>query len=293
MRPTTPIVESGAARPSGSEQLMVRMLASDDDLRACVDLQRATWGASYDELVPATILKVAQKIGGVAAGAFDENGQMLGFVFGMAGVRNGEIIHWSDMLAVREDARDRGVGQRLKEFQRAAARTSGATTMYWTYDPLVARNAHMNFNRLGVRVDEYVEDMYGASESDLHRGLGTDRFVVAWPLDRAPGGGRRTVSPSSADMVPVLNPDGQVPTSSELGAALDGDVIRVEIPLDIVRVRDRHPDEAVRWRASTRVSIQAALGSGFGVARFASDPGRDRGWYLMTRAAGTGGPATR
>ena len=289
--PTTPSVESGAARPLGRERLTVRMLASEADLRACVDLQRATWGADYDELVPPTILKVAQKIGGVAAGAFDASGRMLGFVFGMAGVRNGEIIHWSDMLAVREDARDRGVGQRLKEFQRAAARTSGATTMYWTYDPLVARNAHMNFNRLGVRADEYVEDMYGASESDLHRGLGTDRFVVAWPLDRAPGSARAAMSASGADTVTVLNPDAHVPTSSELSTAVDGDAIRVEIPLDIVRVRDQHPDDAVRWRASTRVAIQAALGGGFGVARFASDPGRDRGWYLMTRAAGAKGPA--
>ena len=27
----------------------------------------------------------------------------------------------------------------------------GAEVMYWTYDPLVSRNAHVNFNRLGAR----------------------------------------------------------------------------------------------------------------------------------------------
>src|SRR5437899_4594167 len=58
---------------------------------------------------------------------------------------------------------------------------TGATVIYWTYDPLVARNAHLNFNRLGVRLAEYVEDMYGITDSVLHGGIPTDRIVVAWP----------------------------------------------------------------------------------------------------------------
>ena len=270
--------------------LAIRALTSDADYRQCVDLQRSTWGEGYDELVPPTVLTITQKIGGVAAGAFDERGVMLGFVFGLAGVRDGRIIHWSDMLAVREDARDRGVGKQLKEFQRAAARAAGADTMYWTYDPLVARNAHLNFNRLGVTVDEYVEDMYGDSSSDLHRGLGTDRFVVAWPLHDDPAHGRSPaprddrMNPSEAS---VLNPDGRVPSSSELTALAPSAVVRVEIPLDIMRLRDRAPESAAQWRASTRAAIQWALGSGYSVARFASDRARDRGWYVMTRDAGT------
>src|SRR5690348_914527 len=116
--------EAGARVEPGASPMVIRTLASEDDLRACVALQKLTWGADYDEFVPPSILTVTQKIGGVAAGAFDEDGTMLGFVFGLPGVRGGQIIHWSDMLAVREDARDRGVGQRLKEFQRAAARAS-------------------------------------------------------------------------------------------------------------------------------------------------------------------------
>jgi predicted GNAT superfamily acetyltransferase len=270
-------------------ELEIRALRSDADLQRCVELQRATWGADYDDIVPPSVLKVAQKVGGVAAGAFDADGRMIGFVFGMAGVRDGRIIHWSDMLAVRDEARDRGVGQRLKEFQRDAARASGATTMYWTYDPLVARNAHMNFNRLGVTVDEYVEDMYGASESDLHRGLGTDRFIVAWPLDgdrRAPG-----LHPDFPD-APLLNRDAHTPSAAELTAlaASAPPVLRVEIPLDIVAVRDKAPTEAVRWRSSTRRAFQWALGSGYEVASFARDPGRERGHYVMTRRAS---PAAR
>lgn len=272
------------ARPAGAPGVAIRSLASDADLQRCVELQRATWGADYDDIVPPSILKVAQKVGGVAAGAFDESGRMLGFVFGMAGVRDGRIIHWSDMLAVREDARDRGVGQRLKEFQRDAARAAGAVTMYWTYDPLVARNAHMNFNRLAVTVDEYVEDMYGASESDLHRGLGTDRFIVAWPLD----GDRRVVAAKGgASDAPVLNRNARTPTAQELIAlaASPPAVLRVEIPLDIVAVRDGAAGDAAQWRASTRQAFQWALANGYTVARFVSDAARARGHYIMTLAS--------
>ena len=268
----------------------IRPLATEAELRQCVELQRATWGQDYDDIVPPSVLKVAQKVGGVAAGAFAADGRMVGFVFGMAGVRDGRIIHWSDMLAVREDARDRGVGQQLKDFQRIAARASGATTMYWTYDPLVARNAHVNFNRLGVQVDEYVEDMYGASASDLHRGLGTDRLIVAWPLDGVVP--RRPAATPAADSAgaAIVNPGGRMAPAAGLAisSATLPNVVRIEIPMDIVAVRDSSPADAAQWRASTRQAFQWALFNHYTVARFVSDVTAGRGYYLLARGPETG-----
>ena len=261
--------------------ISIRPLRTDAELRACVELQRLTWGADFGELVPPSILTVTQKIGGVAAGAFDERESMLGFVFGMAGVREGEIIHWSDMLAVRPEARDRGIGRRLKEFQRDAARAIGATAIYWSFDPLVARNAHLNFNRLGVRVAEYVEDMYGASTSELHRGLGTDRLVVAWPVTE---GARNQASgtavapnavPPSWPLAPVAPAD-----LTTLGAT-PPPVLRVEIPSDIMKLRDEDPNGAATWRATTRRAFQWALANGYAVTRFL--PGEARGSYVLER----------
>lgn len=254
--------------------MIIRPLTTPSELRQCVELQRETWGAEFDDVVPPTLLQVAQRIGGVAAGAFDERGEMLGFVFGLAGVRKGQVIHWSDMLAVRAASRDAGVGRRLKEFQREAARAAGAVAMYWTFDPLVARNAHLNLNRLGATVEEYVEDMYGASETDRHRGLGTDRFVVAWPLDRA---------------AKVPGP----PTAAERAApAIEGEppreappLLRVEIPRDIVQLRARVPREAAVWRARTRRAFQWGLAHGYRIARFFADGGDGRAFYVLARGA--------
>ena len=266
------------ASPKGSSPLSaldIRPLRTDTELQACVELQRETWGREFDDVVPPSILKVVQRIGGVAGGAFDAGGRLVGFVFGITGVERGHIVHWSDMLAVRAEVRDAGVGRRLKAWQREQARAAGAETMYWTYDPLVARNAYLNFNRLGVRLTEYVEDMYGTSTSDLHRGLGTDRFVVAWPLGRAPALPDERTLAAAAD-APVLND-----APEALGARPRWALVAV--PSDIIAVRERDPAAAARWRAATRRAFQEALAAGYGVRGFL--PGAGVGHYVLEPGA--------
>lgn len=255
----------------------IRPLRTPAEFAACVALQEATWGAGFSERVPTALLKVAQRIGGLADGAFDADGRLLGFVFGLTGVEHGRLVHWSDMLAVAPDARDRGIGRRLKEYQRDAMRALGVERIYWTYDPLVARNAYLNLVRLGARPVEYVRDMYGAeTDSALHRGVGTDRFVVAWEI--APGA--RPLPPIDAaaeSRTPVVTLGGAVPQ----GAAR----FRVEIPADIHAVQQRSLEEAAAWRAATREALADALAGGNGVVGFYRDPADGRCWYVVERAA--------
>ncbi|TVP76623.1 MAG: GNAT family N-acetyltransferase, partial [Gemmatimonadales bacterium] len=152
----------------------IRPLAGRAEMEACVVLQEAVWGAGFRERVPAAILGVARRLGGVVTGAF-RGDELVGFVFGLTGIREGRPVHWSDMLAVRAEARGRGLGIALKEAQRDELLSRGVRVMEWTFDPLVARNAHLNLNRLGAAGVEYVVDAYGDSDSPLHRGIGTDR----------------------------------------------------------------------------------------------------------------------
>jgi predicted GNAT superfamily acetyltransferase len=218
--------------------ITVRHLVGPEALDACVRMQRDTWGAEWGELVPRSILIVSQKLGGIVAGAFDEQDTMVGFVFGMTGLVGGEVVHWSDMLAVAPGARDRGVGRALKAFQRDAVLAMGIPTMFWTYDPLVARNAHLNLNVLGAEVTEYVTDMYGASDSPLHLGVGTDRFIVRWRLDGQP---RPSFGPVES---------------------------RVEIPPAIDEIQARSPAEATAWRERTRAAFHRAFADGLLVSGF-------------------------
>ena len=277
--------------------IAIRHVRTHEEFVQCVELQAATWGAGFSESVPATILKITQRIGGVTAGAFADDGTLLGFVFGVTGIEHGALVHWSDMLAVDARAQNEGIGRRLKAFQRDAVRAVGVTCMYWTYDPLVARNAHFNLTRLGARVSEYVPDMYGADTgSALHSGLGTDRFIVVWPI--APGNAAvndavdRTDAPPSLTewrTAPILNAGAPEDTTTDLTSFDSAPPVlaRVAIPADIFRVQPDGIDQAVRWRQSTRRTFQWALANGYSIERFERDLTGARSYYLLARTPPT------
>jgi chorismate synthase len=270
-----------------SSAIEIRPLLTTQELNACVELQHATWGREFTDVVPASILKVAQRVGGVVAGAFGDSSELLGFVFGLTGVERGKIVHWSDMLAVRPEARNLGLGRRLKEYQRHAVREMGGAVIYWTYDPLIARNAHLNFNRLGVRLAEYVDDMYGVTDSVLHGGIPTDRLVVAWPtydeeIDQLLANAERRIESLDCQQSPIVSPDF---IKGAEGAAILPHCVRIEIPLDAeAMLRDATADAAT-WRARVRRDLRWALGAGYTISAFANVDATKRGYYLMTKAA--------
>lgn len=248
----------------------IRPFQTIEEFRACVELQEATWGEGFSERVPPAILKVAQILGGVSAGAYDPDGQLLGFVFGMTGVRDGELAHWSDMLAVREHVRDTGLGARLKQYQRDQVLARGVESMYWTFDPLQSRNAYLNFNKLGIVVREYVRDMYGDTDSPLHQGVGTDRFIALWQMssDRVVArlaGSERGPESLPRDSHRVLDShgvDGMLhPGEPDLGSR--NHRLLVTIPSDISEIMERSLDVALEWRGATRAVFTHYLGEGY------------------------------
>lgn len=271
---------SHAASPT--RPVEVRPLRTHEEFARCVELQNDVWGAEFSERVPAALLKVTQRIGGIAAGAFDGD-DLLGFVFGMTGLEDDRLVHWSDMLAVREDVRDHGIGRRLKEYQRDTLLARGIRRMYWTFDPLVSRNAHLNINRLGAHVVEYVPNMYGGDTSSvLHRGLGTDRFIVAWDLDREPPAVTR-VSRSVLES-PLLNPVGAdgLPVVPDLTAHARDAVVRIAAPAAIDQVQAESISTATRWRVSTRCAILWAVDAGYRVTGFIHDAAADSSYYIWS-----------
>lgn len=249
----------------------LRCLDSHADYAACVQLQRDVWGRDFVDVVPATILMVAQRVGGVSAGAFDAHGRLLGFVFGISGVRAGALAHWSDMLAVRAEARRGGLGLHLKRFQRDLLLDRGITRAYWTYDPLVAANAHLNLTRLGAFPVEYVANMYGDTGSTLHAGLDTDRVIVEWRLDdprveRALDATPDAALDAGAAGMPLVNPD---PVSQPGEVALPTAAwVLIAVPPDIARLKADRLDDARAWQRATRRALSWYLAHGYRVAGF-------------------------
>jgi len=269
----------------------IRPFQSIEEYHECVALQEETWGHGFSERVPPSTLMVAQILGGVSAGAWAPDGSLAGFVFGMTGMRKGELVHWSDMLAVRRGIRDSGLGTRLKAYQRRVMLERGIEKMHWTFDPLQSRNAYLNFAKLGIVVREYVQDMYGESDSPLHRGIGTDRFIALWLLDservvrrmtgteRGPSAEARRDCREVLGATAVIAGSGPVqPGSVHLGA--EDPVVSVAIPADVSAVMAASMEVAVAWREATRTVLTHYMGRGYEVRELVR--GEHASYYLLS-----------
>jgi predicted GNAT superfamily acetyltransferase len=269
----------------------IRPFKTVEEFRACEKLQEETWGEGFSERVPSSTLKVVQILGGIAAGAYAPDGSLVGFVFGMTGVREGEVVHWSDMLAVRRGIRDSGLGTRLKAYQRQVMMERGVTKMHWTFDPLQSRNAYVNFSKLGIVVREYAKDMYGESDSPLHRGIGTDRFVALWLMDservcrrmagenRGPGAEVLGAYPAALDTSPSAGDSLPEPGGVVLG--MEDSVVGVAIPANISAVMADSLELAVAWRQATRLALTHYMDRGYEVREMVRGPKASR--YLLFR----------
>lgn len=171
------------------DEIVIRECVTINELDSCVHLQRDVFGLPDLEISPRRHLVVSRQAGGWTLGAFVD-GRLVGFVHHMAGVRNGnEIFGYSHMMAVDRDYQNHGVGARLKWAQRQKAMEEGRVFIKWTWDPMQARNAHFNLNRLGVTVTSYSVNFYGTdygSNAPLpgadHPGIDSDRLFANWDL---------------------------------------------------------------------------------------------------------------
>jgi chorismate synthase len=256
--------------------LNLRPLATFREAQACVKLQEEVWGQGYSERVPAALLLLANRLDGLTAGAFDPRGELQGFVFGLPGRVDGVEVHWSDTLAVRQELRDRGLGTRLKLYQRDVLLDRGVRRMHWTFDPLQSRNAHVNFTKLGITCREYARDLYGDTGSPLHRGVGTDRMVATWDMDSRRVRGRLEgfhAAPQWRDVlalpraVEVREGEGFVEPSPAV-LELDHPRLLVPVPVDSQEMTVARLPLAVRWREVTREAFLHYLSRGYQVREF-------------------------
>ena len=108
----------------------IRALTTLEDCRKVTELEKIVWGYTDAEyIVPAPVLIVSIKRGGILLGAFDDGGVMRGFVYSMPAIKEGRPTQWSHMLGVAPEMRAAGLGARLKLAQREAATSSSGPTI--------------------------------------------------------------------------------------------------------------------------------------------------------------------
>ena len=204
---------------SALHPLEVRHCNTLAEFEKCVQLERVIWGEQIT--VPAAIFVVAQHTGGQILGAFDGD-ELIGFTLALVGNHHGAAFLHSHMTGVLPAYQNRGVGRRLKLFQREAALKHGISLIEWTFDPLEIRNAHFNLVRLGAISRRFIPNCYGITASELHSGLPTDRLIAEWWLDSPHVknilAGTKSFPAADCQLIPIPGDIGEIKSADRVSA---------------------------------------------------------------------------
>lgn len=169
-------------------KIEIRECTGIDEMAGCVQLQREVFALPETELSPVRHLIVTRNAGGFVLGAYDGD-RLAGFVLSVPAFMRGERAFYSHMTAVHSEYQGRGVGAQLKWAQRERALADGVKFIKWTFEPIKARNAYFNLEKLGATVRELGEDFYGTDYATAPEvagqefGLASDRLFAEWQLD--------------------------------------------------------------------------------------------------------------
>jgi predicted GNAT superfamily acetyltransferase len=238
------MAEASVPTPPG---IAIRPLDTAEEVHQASAVLSEVWGGDRSGMPP-NLLRALAHSGNYAMGLYDD-GRMVGASVAFFAAPAARSMH-SHITGVLPGLQSQGLGRVLKQHQRewALARDVGHIT--WTFDPLVARNAHFNLRVLGTRVTDYLVNHYGAMDDGVNRGDETDRVMVSWALAAPP--------------VPT-------PTDDQVAAT-------VAVPPDIMDIRREAPAEARAWRQYVREGLSAHLADGLVIGGFDDERG-----YLLVR----------
>lgn len=270
----------------------IRPLTKFDEMVACEDVGRRTWGLDDLQVIPAHQFAAVADHGGLILGAFDDvTNEQVAWSYAFLGKISGETGLFSFGLAVVPECRSRGIGRRLKLAQRDWALAEGHRLIAWTYDPLRAINGHLYLTRLGGVAHDYLEDTFGT------RGLGTratgmpvDEVLVRWRLDSPRVIARLAGGSVAVDRsLPVFQPlDLEDPSAGSTDVTglreISGDFL-LQIPRDIQQLRKADMDLARRWRFGLRRFLRATLSAGYVMTECVEPQEADDGYsvYLLEK----------
>jgi predicted GNAT superfamily acetyltransferase len=181
---------------------------------------------------------------------------------------------------------NKGIGYALKLAQRQAALAQKLELITWTFDPLQARNAYLNLNKLGAVCNTYLSNLYGEMRDQLNQGLPSDRFRVDWWI------ATKRVADCLAGSCPIPAADSPIlntATQMSRGWRVPAETFnpphefycRVEVPFDLQALKPGAPEIARQWRLHIREVFQAAFTAGYTAVALLRQT--DRNYYLLQK----------
>jgi predicted GNAT superfamily acetyltransferase len=239
-------------------EIEIRECADVNELTECVRLQREVFALPEIEISPVRHFIVTRQAGGFTLGAFAGE-KLVGFVLSVAAFFGNEKFFYSHMTAVTKDFQSSGIGARLKWAQREQSLKRGVNFIKWTFQPVQARNAFFNLEKLGAVVRRYEPNFYGTdySTSGNHNkrvGLDSDRLFAEWHLE-------------SRKVERLANGEDFVDANKAVKA--------IEIPVDWNSLVKENPEKAVAEQTRVREEFQSAFAdrlTGRGFERSETNP---------------------
>ena len=266
--------------------IRIRELTRIEDCCRLPDIQVQVWGHSERDLTPAHQYRISARMGGILLGAFVK-GELAGFVYSFPAIFKGELVQHSHHLGVLPEFQGYGIGKALKWAQRDWALQRGYKRITWTFDPLQARNAHLNFHALGGICRTYLPDFYGmGSALNLGPKIPTDRLLMEWLIREKKVAERRKGildALSRADLPRALERKTAAPVSKPITPRLDLRERRIlaEVPSDINGWRkEKRLDLIAAWQRGLRRVLTHYFARGYAVVDFLFG---DRCYYVLER----------
>ncbi|HEX2031723.1 MAG TPA: GNAT family N-acetyltransferase [Actinomycetota bacterium] len=256
------------------EGVEVREASSLEDVQAVAALLERVWGKK--DLLTADLLRALSAHGNPVLAAFRQ-GRMVGAQVGFVALEGWRIDLHSYVTGVLPGLEHRGVGFRLKVAQREWCLARGIGTVTWTFDPLLARNAHFNLRKLGATATGFLRNFYGPMTDALNAGDRSDRLRLDWHLrssrvEAAVAGRPEPVDPSGA--LVVLDEEGGLPRP----APAAGERLLIRVPPDYAALRRDDPRAASAWRDAVAEAFEAAFAAGHRAVDFTREGG-----YVLER----------
>lgn len=270
-----------------------------------VKLQQTYWGNDPESVIPAHMLFSIAANGGHILGATDGD-TLAGVVIGLLGMSmtNSDrpaaenLLIYSKRMVVHRDYRNHGLGYQLKMAQRDFAIRQGIRRVVWTFDPLLAMNAHLNLRKLRGISRDFRENYYGVDTGGGLSPLGaSDRLYLEWWLhhervvNQAEGGADRFTLDDYQENG-AIRVNKTVPNAA--GIAVPDNVLQmpgkkgrlaiVEIPHNYYLVMQADAKLALLWREHNRRTLGDLMRRGYVAIDFvkSEQDGRKRAYYILS-----------
>ncbi len=171
------------------------------------------------------------------------DGEVIGFLLGFWGQRNGNFWLESQIIAVTPEYRKGGIAKLLKLQQQKEAFQEGVSSIHWTVDPLQRPNAYLNFNTLGAISTKFARSHYNFT-NDLNK-TPASRLTIEWASNP------QVVEKTKDTFSKVVEPTYFRSPAWENPNPLQGDIL-IEIPADWTMLQKQADNQVLALQIRNR-----------------------------------------